>query len=232
MTDAARYAVYFAPDPDSPLARYGAAWLGYDAATGTNVPQPALSAITSERLQEITAEPRRYGFHATLKPPFVLADGVDKAELDAAVSALAGRLTAFAAPRLRLAQVSGFWALIPSAPCEPLDNLAASCVPELDQFRAPPSATELARRRRAGLSPAQEALLLRWGYPYVMAEFRFHMTLTARLSGAEGDAVGAALAPLVEPFCQAPLPIDALSLFRQDAADRPFRLIRRYALAG
>jgi putative phosphonate metabolism protein len=230
--DGGRYAVYFAPDPGSALARVGAEWLGYDVAAGASVPQPRLNGISAERLHAITEEPRRYGFHATLKPPFVLAEGTDAGELDEAVAALANGVPAFVAPKLRLVCFSGFWALMLSESCPAMDRLAAVCVRELDRFRAPPSTAELVRRRGAGLTPAQDTLLERWGYPYVMQEFRFHMTLTARLDPAESAAVGVQLAPLVEPLCQSPLDIDAVSLFRQDRRDLPFRLVRRYPLAG
>jgi putative phosphonate metabolism protein len=232
IADSGRYAVYFAPALDSPLARFGAAWLGYDVAAGVPVAQPVIPEIPAERLQAITAEPRRYGFHATLKPPFVLAADVGADALDETLAMLAGRTAAFAAPRLHLACISGFWALMLSEPCPMLDRLAARCVSEFDRFRAPPSTIELARRRSAGLSPRQDALLTRWGYPYVMEEFRFHMTLTARLGGDEGAAVGRVLVPRVESFCQDPLPIDAICLFRQDRREAPFRLTRRYQLAG
>jgi putative phosphonate metabolism protein len=228
----ARYAVYFAPRPASPLARFGASWLGYDVASGTAAAQPEVAGIAAERLHTITAEPRRYGFHATLKPPFVLSAHRDAGELDEAAARLAAETAGFAAPPLRLAQISGFWALILSEPCPAMHALADACVSAFDRFRAPPSDADLARRRRARLSPRQEALLAAWGYPYVMDEFRFHMTLTARLDGDEGAAVGRLLAPLVEGLCRGPLTVDAISLFCQDAADAPFRLIRRYPLAG
>jgi putative phosphonate metabolism protein len=229
--DRGRYAIYFAPEPRSKLARFGAAWLGYDVAAGKAVAQPHVAAITPERLCAITAEPRRYGFHATLKPPFALAKSADAGALDAAVAALASGLSAFAAPNLQLACLSGFWALMPSEPSPMIDQLAAICVSEFDRFRAPPLAEEVARRRAAELSPAQEVLLERWGYPYVMEEFRFHMTLTARLDADESTTVGGVLERLVEPF-RYPLPVDAIGLFRQDRRDTPFRLVRRYALAG
>jgi putative phosphonate metabolism protein len=226
-----RYAVYFVPDPVSPLARFGAAWLGYDVATGAHAVQ-STRAIAPERLAAITAEPRRYGFHATLKPPFALAEGVAADTLDRAVAILAAENAAVMAGKLRLACISGFWALMLSEPCPALDRLAERCVVKLDRFRAPPSVAELTRRRQAGLSAAQNALLERWGYPYVMAEFRFHMTLTERLDRDEGAGVGRALALLVEPLCQTPLAIDAISLFHQTRRDAPFRLMRRYALSG
>jgi len=227
-----RYAVYFAPDSNTALARFGAAWLGYDAATGVQSTQSAVATMSPERLHEITGEPRRYGFHATLKPPYALDGRSDVSDLEKAVAALARRVAAFAAPPLRLARVGGFWALTLSESCPTMDHLAAICVEELDHFRAPPSETELARRRRAGLSPRQEALLQRWGYPYVMEEFRFHMTLTARLQGEESDAVGSALAPLVERLTRAPLVIDAISLFYQENPQTAFRILHRYPLAG
>ena len=230
--DVGRYAIYFTPSSASALARFGAEWLGYDVTTGDCPPQPVIAAITPKRLRHITEEPRRYGFHATLKPPFVLAEGADVDALDEAVATLASRFPAFAAPGLRLACLSGFWALMLSKRCPMIDGLAAACVAEFDRFRAPPSAAELARRRSADLSPAQEALLQHWGYLYVMEEFRFHMTLTARLDPVEGAAVSRELALLVEPLCQTALAVDAISLFRQDRRDAPFRLLHLYKLAA
>jgi putative phosphonate metabolism protein len=225
-----RYAIYFAPRPGSRLARFGAEWLGYDVASGVTVPQPALATIDAERLRTITAEPRRYGFHATLKPPFVLAEGCTVEELEQATAALARREAAFDAPPLHLSCISGFWALTLSAPCPPLHTLADRCVRMLDRFRAPPSAEELARRRRAQLTGRQEELLARWGYPYVMNEFRLHLTLTARLDAAEGATVGRELELLAAPLCRKSVPIDALSLFHQPNEDAPFRLVQRYPL--
>ena len=230
--DSGRYAVYFAPDPGSALAGAGAEWLGYDVAAGASVLQPRLSGISAVRLHAITEEPRRYGFHATLKPPFALAEGTDAGELDEAVAALANGVPAFVAPKLRLVCFSGFWALMLSESCPAMDRLAAVCVSELDRFRAPPSTAELARRRSAGLTRDQDALLEHWGYPYVMQEFRFHMTLTARLDPEESAAVGVQLAPIVEPLCQNLLAVEAISLFHQRGPDAPFRLVHRYPLAG
>lgn len=232
MNGGERYAIYFAPAPGSALAQFGAAWLGYDVANGDMAEQPTVPDVSAERLREITAEPRRYGFHATLKPPFALANGASADAMAEAVAVLARRVPAFAAPPLRLSRISGFLALTLSAPCPEMQRLAEFCVSELDPFRAPPSEAEVARRRRARLSPRQDVLLTRWGYPYVMEEFRFHMTLTGRLDDGESTIVERALAPLVAPLCATPRPVDAISLFRQPSASEPFRLLRRYRLAG
>jgi putative phosphonate metabolism protein len=229
--DQGRYAIYYAPAPDGALGRFGRSWLGYYAETATPVAQPVLAGVSAQRLAEITAEPRRYGFHATLKPPFSLAPGRTGTGLATALAAFAARQEAVLAPPLALAAISGFWALVPSLLCPSLARLAAACVRHFDPFRAPPAEDELARRRRAGLSPAQEELLAEWGYPYVMDEFRFHLTLTERLAADEASRIGAILSERVAPLCRVPLPIDALALFHQPSRGENFRLVRRYHLA-
>ena len=231
MASEGRFALYFAPRSDTALHRFGVRWLGYDAESGELLPQATVSGFSPSRIAEITAEARQYGFHATLKPPFRLTEGYDGAALQEAVAALAARHAEFEAPPLRLASISGFWALVLSAPSSAMDALAAACVAELDPLRTPPDAAELAKRRRAGLTPEQHALLLRWGYPYVMAEFRFHMTLSARLNAEEGERLRQALAPLVAPICAEPLRVDALALFHQPNSAEPFRLVERYPLS-
>ncbi len=108
--------------------------------------------------------------------------------------------------------------------------LAARVVSALDHHRAPPDAAELARRRAAGLSVAQERNLARWGYPYVMDTFRFHFTLTDRLAEGEADAVRAALASHLGPLLPAPVLLADLCLFAEDRSGM-FHLLNRYALA-
>lgn len=220
-----RYAIYFAPTPSSALGRFGQEWLGDDAPSISDMP-----GVSRERLAAITAEPRIYGFHATLKPPFALADGEGAADLDHALAAFAAVRQSFLAPRLHLTSLDGFWALTLAQPSAAVDRLAEDCVARFDRFRAPPSREELERRRRAGLTPSQEALLQRWGYPYVFEEFRFHMTLTARLTGAEAALLGERLAPIVEPLCRRSLRVDAVALFHQPAPGERFRQVRRYSL--
>ena len=230
MARFARYAIYYAPPPESALARLGAAWLGWDAARGEEVPRLALCGLPLPAA-ELTARPARYGFHATLKAPFRLAEGCDAAALERAAARLAGKLAAFRAPPLRLSRARGFLALVPAAPEPRLGALAARCVAELDGFRAPADEAELARRRAAGLGPRQEALLGRWGYPYVMEEFWFHMTLTGSFDDATLERAEAALAPALDEALGAPLEIDAICLFGEDPAGR-FHSLSRLPLAG
>jgi len=229
---AARYALYYAPEAEEALAAWGAGWLGRDAATGAALAQPAVPGLTPEALADLTAEPRRYGLHGTLKPPFRLAEGRSEGELVAAAAALAAATSAFVAPPPRLAAIGRFLALIPSAPAPALHAAADACVRGLDAFRAPPPAAELARRRGAGLTAGQEAMLARWGYPYVLDEFRFHLTLTRRLDAAEHAVLFPWLEEATRPFCQAPMRVRSLCLFVEPAGGGPFTILRRLPLQG
>ncbi|MEM6621759.1 MAG: DUF1045 domain-containing protein [Pseudomonadota bacterium] len=226
MTDYRRYAVYYAPPNGSALAQFGAAWMGWDAEAGVEVPHPD-SALD---VAQVTATPRKYGFHGTLKPPFVLADGTDRQGLEAAVAALAMQHASFAVP-IRLARLGRFCALVPDGPAPKLADLAANCVTQLDDFRAPPGDAELRRRRAKGLTAAQEAHLTRWGYPFVMDEFRFHLTLTGALDPADAPIVEAELARLTKGVTGEPLPVSEIALFGE-APDGRFRILSRHALTG
>lgn len=228
----ARYAVWFAPAPDSALHAEGSRWLGRDAISGAGLAPPAIPGLAPERWAELTAEPRLYGFHATLKAPFRLARGTGPGGLCAAVEALARRRAPFET-RLEVGLLDGFRALRERPEGEATRALAAACVAALDGFRARPEPGESARRRAFGLNPAQEALLRRWGYPWVMEEFRFHMTLTRRLAGAaEAEALRPALAAAFRESPDRTVTVDAISVFRQDAPGAPFREVRRFPLGG
>lgn len=227
-----RYAVYYAPAPGSPLAEFGADWLGRDCATGAERPLPTVPGLSAERFAEITESARSYGFHATLKPPFHLKHGRTPDELADAVAAFAATRRP-ADVRLGLRSLGGFLALMMTPADHRVAALAADVVRELDGFRALPSDAELARRRKGGLSAQQEELLQRWGYPYVMGEFRFHMTLTSRLpDGPEREAIVAALEPRAAAVTGEPVAIDAVALFRQDARGGPFVMTGRFPFGG
>jgi putative phosphonate metabolism protein len=226
-----RYAVYFAPPPSSALHAFGSAWLGRDAYSGVACEQPAVPGVTPARLAAITGSPRLYGLHATLKAPMTLAAGREAAELDDAVRQLAGRLAPFSFG-IELASLGGFLALVPRAIDPNIAALERACVTELDRFRAPPTAAELERRLASGLSPEEAANLEQWGYPYVLDRFRFHITLTERLSDAERAVVQPLLAALAAPLTQAPLELDALLVFEQAEGAAPFTVRSRHLLGG
>ncbi|AOJ08007.1 DUF1045 domain-containing protein [Burkholderia mayonis] len=234
--DDARYAIYLTPA--EPWNALGSRWLGRDALTGERIERGA--DVDDARVDAWTRGPCRYGLHATLKPPFRLAAGVSAAALDAAAHALAVRMQSFALA-LELRPLRGFLAWRPAdAPVErgSLRALADTCVRELDVFRAPLSAADIARRRAAGLTPREDAHLVRWGYPYVFDTFAFHITLTNQLDAASADAATNALARLAAHHgCAAALGIASMtvrdiSVFVQPAPDQPFVVARHYGFDG
>ncbi|MEM0935420.1 MAG: DUF1045 domain-containing protein [Pseudomonadota bacterium] len=227
-----RYAVYFAPSGE--LAELGAAWLGWDpeAARLDALPdQVEWPELPIDR-RALTSAPARYGMHGTLKPPFRLAEGREVPGLHNALSALAPQLSRLKLDGMRLRALGPFLALVPEGDTGELAALAATLVETLDGHRAPPLTEELARRRAAGLSPRQEAMLLKWGYPYVMEEFRFHITLTGPIPDQETrDKVAMALAPIFEEAVETPFRIDDIALFGE-GQDGRFRNLHRYPLSG
>ena len=230
---APRYALYYAPRPEEGLAAAAGQWLGRNPDTGQSralKPSPDFSA---ERLGEITAEPRLYGFHGTLKAPMALGDDVTERDLLAAVGSFTAARRPFVVPSMTLACLSGFLALVPAGPSPESQDLADACVIEFDAFRRPAPATELARRRAAGLSPRQEELMLRWGYPYVLEEWRFHLTLTGRIRDQdERAAIGDLLRGQFSGFIERPLAVRDLCVFRQPAPGRAFTVLARFSLGG
>lgn len=223
--DTPRYAVYFAPEPGSAWWRFGCAWLGRDP----NIALARAEPLGDGFARSITREPRQYGFHATLKAPFRLAPGHHASELHLQASLLARELETFTLPPLEAVVLDGFVALMPVSPCAATRALAERCVAAFDNLRAPPSRAELARRQLASLTARQSALFAQWGYPYVLDEFRFHLTLTGKLARADQDRVLRALAPAIAALNEEALRVDALSVFMQHAPEAPFLPVRRYA---
>ena len=233
MSDQPRYALYYAPRPEEGLAVAASQWLGWNPEPGRARVVPLSSGIDPERLAELTAEPRRYGFHGTLKPPIALVDDASESDFLAAVGRFAAGQRSLTVPSIKLAELSDFLALVPTARSPDLQDLADRCVIEFDEFRRPTDEAELARRRANDLSPRQEELLKRWGYPYVLEEWRFHLTLTGRIAdAAERVAVMGILKQRFSGFVDRPLAVRDLCVFRQSAPARPFSVLARFRLGG
>jgi hypothetical protein len=226
MDEFRRYAVYYTPPPGA-LADFGAGWLGWDPVKGARVPR----TIALDGAEDITATPRRYGFHATLKAPFRLAEGYSRDALAAALADLAEATPPLRGARLHMDRLGPFLALVPASDHAPFSALGDAMVTGLDAFRAPAPPEETARRRASGLTTAQDAHLLRWGYPHVFDEFRFHMTLSGRLDPGTAERVEAALAPHLAAAVPDPFGIEEVTLSGEDR-DGYFHDLHRYRLAG
>jgi len=222
-----RFAIFYTPS-EAPFANFGAAWLGWDSARGTLVAHQDIQGLD---MSALTATPRKYGFHATLTAPFYLASGTTKDALRAGVDAFAALHAPVSLGALALSVRGGFLSLRPKADVPQLRSLAEAVVRELDEFRAPLSEADIARRHSARLTPRQEQRLLEWGYPFVFEDFHFHMTLSGRLGRDKADGIAA----LAEGAVTAALPVrptlDAITLMGQDA-DGMFHQLHRAALVG
>ncbi len=214
-----RYAIYYVP-PAGNFADAAAAWLGRDVAKGVAVDQPDPS------LADITADPRKYGFHATIKAPFRLMDGFVLDDLKTAFTALAADMSPVTLTGLHMVHLDGFLALIPIDPSPALQDMAAQIVRDVDRFRAPLNATEVARRRPETLTPRQRDLLDSYGYPFVLEQFQFHMTLTGR---TDDPRINTAALAHFNGLIPAPLAIHDLCLMGEDDLCR-FHLLHRASL--
>jgi putative phosphonate metabolism protein len=225
-----RYAIYYTPKPGSDLDRFGAGLLGCDAATGKDLSFPDGILQLAPDWRELTRDPRKYGFHATLKAPLALAPGKTEADLLAACEAFAKTPRPIPVISPVVGSISGFVAVVPAQPSAELNRLAADCAQEFDAFRAPLTAEDRARRNPSMLTPRQRDYLDRWGYPYVMQDFRFHMTLTGRLPPERHEPVLTMLKTRFSALDLTTLAIDRIALFRQDDAESRFRIAGTYVL--
>lgn len=222
-----RQAIYFAPAPDHPLWQAGCRWLGRDARAGQPLSLPAHAHV---------AAPWRYGWHATLKAPMRLADGMTQPQWLQAVQQLAAAQSAFLMPTLQVGWLGGFLALRPAEPIDsnhPLPRLADACVIGLDHWRATPTKAELQRHLHAPTDTRRQTLARHYGYPHVLEHWRFHMTLTddiSLLSSGERITLLQAARDHFSAALSQPLRCDAICIFAEPAPGQPFVLTHRVAL--
>jgi putative phosphonate metabolism protein len=225
-----RYAIYYAPAPGSEVDLFGAHLLGYDAYSGNELPFPEAITQAVPDWRDLTRDPRKYGFHATLKAPLSLASRRTEIELLAACEAFAATPRRIPIIEPKIDSISGFIAVIPAFPPAELLQLAADCTTGFDSFRAPLTTEDRARRNPSKLTARQVDQLDRWGYPYVMEDFQFHMTLTGRLSVERQRSI---LPLLQERFAGTGLTtfsVDRIALFRQDEAEFRFKIVTHHIL--
>ncbi len=228
-----RYAIYYAPDQDSPLWHAAAEWLGRDAATGVKIDRPSLvEGLGDDRFNARLANAARYGFHGTLKAPFELADGCDIDQLEEALQHYCTNSDPFILSKFVIGQLGPFFALVLEKPSDDLSILATDLVRKFDPFRAPMTEADLARRNPDKLSPVQRENLLNWGYPYIFEDFRFHLTLTDPIEENLALAYKEALARHFGPYLNEPYKVSSLALFVEDQRGAPFRLFRQFPLGA
>lgn len=232
MSAPPRYAIYYVPSPDDALYRFGTDLLGYDAFSGHDRSYPAAALKALPDWHDVTTDPRKYGFHATLKAPFSLAEGKTEADLTVAFDRFARTPREIPVVAPVVGSISSFVAVVPDTPVTALIQLAADCVTDFDSLRAPLSNHDRSRRLKSPLTPRQIEYLDRWGYPYVFEEFRFHMTLAGSLPRPQRDLALAFLRDSFANLKRHSQKIDCLALLRQDGTDTRFIIVRHSRLTA
>lgn len=225
-----RFAIYFLLPPEHHLHTLASLWLGYDIHQGKIIPQ-AESLPKYLRLHQYQAEAASlYGFHGTLKAPFRLAKHYGVSQLVQELDQFSAEKKAFYCSGLSLTSLGHFLALAPQATCSAMNRLADDCVKHFDPFRAPLNEQEYQKRKPHQLNLRQRELLRQWGYPYVLDEYRFHMTLSDQLKNTEYDELTCALQNYLAPALENKLFIDRLYLCCQPALGNKFVILSEHFL--
>lgn len=220
-----RIALYWTPKHSTPLARAAADWLKEEV---------KIPCVTSEEAGRLVAAPNHYGFHATIKPPFKLRSRyvLEDVEREVALFVSEKQNKPFLLPCLEVARIGTFFCLRPKGESGQLKDFSAATVKRFDCFRKPAEEDEITRRRATGLTVHQDKLLLEWGYPFVLDQFRFHLTLTGNVQNPDHfQPLKQELLKRFTPSLQLPCSFDALSIFIQHG-NQPFFEYSRWDLGG
>ena len=224
-----RFAIFHSPPPGELFDR-ASSWLGWNPAKAEPRRHPDLPGLPVP-VTELTETPRKYGFHGTLRAPFRLAEDMSLDELVQRVRNLAASLPKVELEGMVLTSEHGFLALRPIGSVEELRRVASMVVEQSNPWRAPHTADDLARRKVETLTPLQKELFHKWGYPFVMEEFHFHLTLSGKLIDPISAAVKEPLNEFIAPAVPQPYGISDLCIFAE-RLDGRFEIVDRFPLLG
>jgi Protein of unknown function (DUF1045) len=227
-TAESRFAIYYAPSRRSPWWSAGCRWLARDPESGTVLAPPVIPALAarSRDVPSLSRAPQRYGWHGTLVAPALRAPAATPEDILHRALAWARRQRSFDLA-VEAAALDRFVAIRPATAdgAAAMRALAANALHEFGPVRAMPSEQERRRRHESNLNARQRELLDHWGYPYVLDEFRFHMTLSDSIEPDDRQVLidwwHAQLPAL------GPLPIDGAALFVEPQPGKPFVLVAR-----
>jgi hypothetical protein len=223
-----RFALYYAPAAASPWWSAGCRWLSRDPESGAALTPPVVHALAerSTDVPTLARAPRRYGWHGTLVAPARGAEGI-------AFDAIVDHARRWARQQrpfdlaVDVAALERFVAIRPATDegAAAMRALAGSALHAFAHLRARPSETEQRRRLETNLTARQRELLDQWGYPYVLDEFRFHMTLSDSIEAPERQA-------MIDWWRQrlpelGSLPIHGAALYVEPRPGEPFVLAER-----
>ena len=230
-----RYAIYVTLPQDSTLYHKASQWFSYDAYQGDS---PTIEYDLQEELRPLlpysdyNSKASQYGFHGTLKAPFRLKNGIKYKSLQKMMKHFCRLTSVFHCVGLEVKQIDNFLALVPKQDCKKIIQLSKDSVQTFDVFRAALTSDEIDKRQPNKLSDNQRLMLKQWGYPYVLDEFRFHMTLTDRLTQPQIDTCKPLLEEYFKECLRQPLRIGQLSLCYQSSEYSSFVILDSFPLHG
>ena len=183
MKKYSRYAIYYAPPKESSLEEFGRYWFGWDPLNAKLINNKHrinyLNRFGIKNLINIDKNvliAKKYGFHGTLIPPFKLNKNYSTNTLFKKNEEIAKKFKKFK-------KMNNFYAFVQNKKNNNINKLSNRLVRELFKFRSPLTKKEIDRRNPSKLSKLQLNILYKWGYPYLMSEFNFHMTLASEVTG-------------------------------------------------
>lgn len=225
----ARYAICYAPEKNSPLNSFGQTWLGRDVRTGNRIDQPEVEGVYSQELRNIVSPAAFYGFHGTLKPPFYLPVPELEEKLISDIQAFAASEKSFHLPRLTVARIGRILVLEPERSSDPINRLAERCVRHFDSYRRSSSCEDSDDRASSRLSSTQQENIIKWGNPYVMDEFKFHLSLTGPILDIHlSDHLMRVIQRQIAALDLNSIEVASICLFFQADKNQPFLLHSRY----
>jgi putative phosphonate metabolism protein len=230
MTPYNRVAIFYAPASKSPLAEFGSNWLGWDIEKAIEAKHPEIPKLPTP-ISDIIATPQKYGFHGTLKAPFRLNTEKSLDELRNALRRFSEPISKFTIGQMKVARLGNFVAIIQETASGQLQNFASTIVEHFEEFRAPLSDDDITKRRKTNLSPRQDELMLKWGYPFIFDEFKFHLTLTGKLNEHDAEITKNILAEYLSDILAEPLEVIDICLYGE-RGDGRFEIIGRFPLQG
>lgn len=223
-----RYAVYYVPHHESDLAVFGKSWFGYDLSEGET--DRNLHGLDLELVRRVTAKPARYGMHATLKAPFYLAEGYSLEQLLDKADRFSKKRKKFTLGKLKIGWHGNTMVLIENQKNHQINQFASQCVLKFEDFRAPLTMKERTRRLEQNLNLHQRLMLEELGYPYVLSEFQFHVTLTDNMTEAEKEKIVPALEMTLDGILEKPCEIDGIAIVGDPGNNQPFQMIEYFEL--
>ncbi len=190
MKKYSRYAIYYAPPKESNLEEFGRYWFGWDPLNAKLINNKQrinyLNGFGIKNLKNIDKNvliAKKYGFHGTLIPPFKLNKNYSTNLLFKKTEDIAKKFKKFKFYKFKLKKINNFYAFVQNKKNNNINKLSNRLVRELFKFRSPLTKKEIDRRNPSKLSKFQLNILYKWGYPYLMSEFKFHMTLASEVTG-------------------------------------------------